>query len=58
MAFEEIKQGLARYEKKLHFGHWINGYVDFVCSECQAHSHRREDVCPKYKARMDSEAKC
>ena len=56
IAFEEIKKGLERYiqemgKQKVH-AHWINGSVDFICSECQEHSHRREDVCLNCGARM------
>ena len=59
MAFEEIKKGLEHYiqemdKQKVH-AHWINGSVDFICSECQEHSHQREGVCPKCGARMDGD---
>ena len=56
MAFEELKKGLERYMqesgKQTVYAHWINGYVDFICSECQAHNHRRDDVCPHCGAKM------
>ena len=61
MAFEELKKGLERYVqengKQTVRAHWINGYVDFICSACQEHSHRREDVCPKCGAKMDGDTK-
>lgn len=58
MAFEDIRKGLENYMqemgKKTVHGQWINGYVDFICSECQAHNRRRTNTCPNCGAKMEA----